>query len=213
MVGDTAVGKSNLITRYIQNEFFQESKTTVGAEFVTKEVTLENGDIIKTQIWDTAGQERFRAITTAYYKDAAGALLVYDVTQYETFSHIQTWLKELKENADPASVVMLIGNKCDLEDAREVRTEEAQEFASKYDLFFKETSALDNQNVNDAFLLIFKEIYKKVQKQELGTDRNQSIYRPGSQQLTSQAKSERSVKLSAAKLKEEKKRKKGCCGS
>jgi Ras-related protein Rab-11A len=150
LIGDSGVGKSNLLSRFTKNEFNLESKTTIGVEFATK--TIECGDkIIKAQIWDTAGQERYRAITSAYYRGAVAALLVYDITKLHTFQNVEKWLQELKDYADDNIVVMLVGNKSDLKHLRAVKVEEAQSFAEEHELAFIETSALDSTNVVDAF--------------------------------------------------------------
>eukprot|EP00227_Mantoniella_beaufortii_P005489 CAMPEP_0197608396 /NCGR_PEP_ID=MMETSP1326-20131121/48992_1 /TAXON_ID=1155430 /ORGANISM="Genus nov. species nov., Strain RCC2288" /LENGTH=127 /DNA_ID=CAMNT_0043176593 /DNA_START=131 /DNA_END=511 /DNA_ORIENTATION=- len=113
LIGDTAVGKSNLLSRFTRDEFNLESKTTIGVEFATKTVEID-AKIIKSQIWDTAGQERYRAITSAYYRGAVGALLVYDISNHSTFENVERWLKELRDHADENIVVMLVGNKSDL---------------------------------------------------------------------------------------------------
>lgn len=150
LIGDSGVGKSNLLSRFTKNEFNLESKTTIGVEFATK--TIECGDkIIKAQIWDTAGQERYRAITSAYYRGAVAALLVYDITKLHTFQNVEKWLQELKDYADDNIVVMLVGNKTDLKHLRAVKEEEAQKYAEEHELAFIETSALVSTNVTEAF--------------------------------------------------------------
>ncbi|KAM3172757.1 Ras-related protein Rab-11A [Hymenolepis weldensis] len=150
LIGDSGVGKSNLLSRYTRNQFNLESKTTIGVEFATRSVKI--GDkVIKIQIWDTAGQERYRAITSAYYRGAVGALLVYDIAKYTTFENVNVWLKELKNNADRNIVTILVGNKCDLRHLRTVSTQEAKQFAEDTCLHFIETSALDSTNVDRAF--------------------------------------------------------------
>jgi Ras-related protein Rab-11A len=113
IIGDSGVGKSNLLSRFTRNEFHLDSKSTIGVEFATRSIS-HDGKIIKAQIWDTAGQERYRAITSAYYRGAVGALLVYDISKRLTFENVERWLKELRTHADPSIVVMLVGNKCDL---------------------------------------------------------------------------------------------------
>lgn len=110
VTGDGGVGKSNLLLRYARNEFFMDSKPTIGVEFASKNVTIES-KIIKAQIWDTAGQDRFRAITEAYYRSAVGALVVYDITRRESFDHIEKWLEELYDNVGKQIIVILVGNK------------------------------------------------------------------------------------------------------
>jgi len=158
LIGDSGVGKSNLLSRFTRNEFNLETKSTIGVEFATRSIQTE-GKTIKAQIWDTAGQERYRAITSAYYRGAVGALLVYDIAKYSTFKNVERWLGELRENADRNIVIMLVGNKSDLRHLREVPTEEAKAFAEKNKLSFIETSALDATNVELAFQNILTEIY------------------------------------------------------
>uniref|UniRef100_A0A3B5MYE2 Ras-related protein Rab-25 n=1 Tax=Xiphophorus couchianus TaxID=32473 RepID=A0A3B5MYE2_9TELE len=150
LIGESGVGKSNLLSRFTKNEFLHDSRTTIGVEFSTRTVQLDNFTI-KAQIWDTAGLERYRAITSAYYRGAVGALLVYDISKHLTYESAERWLKELYDHADPHMVVMLVGNKKDLESLRTVPTEEAKDFADKKGLMFMETSALDSTNVEAAF--------------------------------------------------------------
>jgi len=163
LIGDSGVGKSNLLTRFTRNEFNLESKTTIGVEFATKTMSAE-GKVIKAQIWDTAGQERYRAITSAYYRGAVGALLMYDITKYQTFANVEKWFEELKNNAEPSIVVMLVGNKSDLKPLRAVSQEEATAFAEKHGIAFIETSALDSSNVELAFHKVITEIYQNLSK-------------------------------------------------
>lgn len=159
LIGDSGVGKSNLLSRFTRNEFNLETKSTIGVEFATRSIQA-NGKTIKAQIWDTAGQERYRAITSAYYRGAVGALLVYDIAKNITFKNVEKWLTELLENAAGNIVIMLVGNKSDLRHLREVPTETAKEFAEKNNLLFIETSALDSSNVELAFQQILTEIYE-----------------------------------------------------
>lgn len=173
MIGDSGVGKSNILGRFTRNEFNIESKSTIGVEFATRTVTVD-GKTIKAQIWDTAGQERYRAITSAYYRGAVGALLMYDITKPETYEHVSRWLDELKDHADPQIVVMLVGNKCDLKHLRAIPTEEAKAFATEKNLLFIETSALDATNVEVAFQNILTEIYRLYADQTLQADFAQS---------------------------------------
>ncbi|KAE8723899.1 Ras-related protein YPTC6 [Hibiscus syriacus] len=169
LIGDSGVGKSNLLSRFTRNEFCLESKSTIGVEFATRTLQVE-GRTVKAQIWDTAGQERYRAITSAYYRGALGALLVYDVTKPTTFENVNRWLKELRDHADPNIVIMLIGNKTDLKHLRAVSTEDAQTYAEKEGLSFIETSALDATNVEKAFQTILSEIYRIISKKSLSSD-------------------------------------------
>ncbi|KAJ8768110.1 hypothetical protein K2173_021050 [Erythroxylum novogranatense] len=169
LIGDSGVGKSNLLSRFTRNEFCLESKSTIGVEFATRTLQVE-GRTVKAQIWDTAGQERYRAITSAYYRGALGALLVYDVTKPTTFENVSRWLKELRDHADSNIVIMLIGNKTDLKHLRAVATEDAQSYAEKEGLSFIETSALEATNVEKAFQTILSEIYRIISKKTISTD-------------------------------------------
>ncbi|TRZ02823.1 hypothetical protein DNTS_026432 [Danionella cerebrum] len=146
LIGDSGVGKSNLLSRFTRNEFNLESKSTIGVEFATRSIQVD-GKTIKAQIWDTAGQERYRAITSAYYRGAVGALLVYDIAKHLTYENVERWLKELRDHADNNIVIMLVGNKSDLRHLRAVPTDEARAFAEKNTLSFIETSALDSTNI------------------------------------------------------------------
>jgi len=166
IIGDSGVGKSNLLSRFTRNEFHLDSKSTIGVEFATRSIS-HDGKIIKAQIWDTAGQERYRAITSAYYRGAVGALLVYDISKRLTFENVERWLKELRTHADPSIVVMLVGNKCDLKHLQAVITDDAKSFAEQNNLAFIETSAMDSTNVDVAFETILIEIYRIVTRKTL----------------------------------------------
>jgi len=177
LIGDSGVGKSNLLTRFTRDEFKSDSKSTIGVEFATQTIQVDK-KTIKAQIWDTAGQERYRAITSAYYRGAVGALLVYDITKEPTFESVKTmWLEELKSNADDNIIIMLVGNKKDLGHLRQVSTSDGREFAEGNKLSFIETSAQqrdgekiklpegeESGNVTRAFEDILKEIYHYVSK-------------------------------------------------
>ncbi|PPE01411.1 hypothetical protein GOBAR_DD01554 [Gossypium barbadense] len=264
LIGDSAVGKSQLLARFSRNQFSLDSKATIGVEFQTKTLVIDN-KTVKAQIWDTAGQEskrlfrvegnaiaiavellgqarvletdrrititnkhlfiwnsacmlnghywswtyhpiqtkiswscvfshqstvscsfhavwyaetdqficspvRYRAVTSAYYRGAVGAMLVYDMTKRQSFDNMARWLEELRGHADKNIVVMLIGNKCDLGSLRAVPTEDAQEFAQRENLFFMETSALESTNVETAFLTILTEIYRIISKKTLSAN-------------------------------------------
>jgi len=166
LIGDSGVGKSNLLSRFTRNEFSLDSKSTIGVEFATRSIQVD-AKTIKAQIWDTAGQERYRAITSAYYRGAVGALLVYDISKHQTYENVTRWLKELRDHADANIVIMLVGNKSDLRHLRAVPTEEAKQFASENNLSFIETSALDASNVELAFQNILTDIYQIVSQKAL----------------------------------------------
>ncbi|KAG2260975.1 hypothetical protein Bca52824_068054 [Brassica carinata] len=166
LIGDSGVGKSNLLSRFTRNEFSIESKSTIGVEFATRSVHVDE-KTIKAQLWDTAGQERYRAITSAYYRGAVGALLVYDITRHVTFENVERWLKELRDHTDASVVIMLVGNKADLRHLRAVPTEEARSFSERENMFFMETSALDATNVEQAFTHVLTQIYRVMSRKAL----------------------------------------------
>ena len=151
LVGDCSVGKSNLILRYCKNEYTSNYFSTIGLEFSTKNIPIGNLNY-HVQIWDTCGQEQFRSIIRSYYKNCACALLVYDITNKKSFENISNWLFDSKNNSPKNVKLVLIGNKCDIQDEREVTKDEAQKFAKENDMLFFETSAKENINVEDAFL-------------------------------------------------------------
>ncbi|KAF2296156.1 hypothetical protein GH714_036410 [Hevea brasiliensis] len=163
------VGKSNILSRFTRNEFCLESKSTIGVEFATRTLQVE-GKTVKAQIWDTAGQERYRAVTSAYYRGAVGALLVYDITKRQTFDNVQRWLRELRDHADSNIVIIMAGNKSDLNHLRAVPTEDAQLLAEKESLAFLETSALEALNVEKAFQTILLDVYQIISKKALAQE-------------------------------------------
>ncbi|CAE6094146.1 unnamed protein product [Arabidopsis arenosa] len=179
LIGDSGVGKSQILSRYARNEFSLDSKATIGVEFQTRTLVIDHKSV-KAQIWDTAGQERYRAVTSAYYRGAVGAMLVYDVTRRQTFDHIPRWLEELRNNADKNIVIILVGNKSDLEDQRAISMEDAKEFAEKEGLFFLETSALNAVNVESAFSTVLTEIFNIVHKKSLVAGEGEGNGDPGS---------------------------------
>ncbi len=161
LLGDSGVGKSQLVNRFTKNEFNADSKATIGVEFATRTVRIEDKKLVKAQIWDTAGQERYRSLASSYYRGAVGALLCYDITDKSTFNNIPVWLKEVEDNAEKDCLIMLVGNKMDLDDRRAVQVRDGRSFARKNGLAFIETSALDATGVDTAFLRILQEIYKQ----------------------------------------------------
>ena len=166
LIGDSGVGKTNILSRYINNEFSLATQSTVGVEFGSK-ILKKNGKVIKLQIWDTAGQERYKSITSAYYKGSKGAFVVYDITRKTTYDNIDKWIGELKTNGSEDVLIMLVGNKSDLEEKREVITEEVEKKAKEQKLAFCETSALNGKNVEYAFENLINEIFKKVEKDKI----------------------------------------------
>merc|ERR1719213_595222 len=150
IIGDEAVGKTCLLLQFTDKRYRTTHQVTVGVEFGSKTVEV-SGKMIKLQCWDTAGQDRFRSIVRSYYRGAAGALLVYDITRRDSFDHVSQWIAEARQNADPDLVITLVGNKCDKASERQVSFEEGQHFAQRYGLYFTEISAVTGQMVDQPF--------------------------------------------------------------
>ncbi|XP_037676420.1 ras-related protein Rab-4B [Choloepus didactylus] len=170
VIGSAGTGKSCLLHQFIENKFKQDSNHTIGVEFGSRVVNV-GGKTVKLQIWDTAGQERFRSVTRSYYRGAAGALLVYDITSRETYNSLAAWLTDARTLASPNIVVILCGNKKDLDPEREVTFLEASRFAQENELMFLETSALTGENVEEAFLKCARTILNKIDSGELDPER------------------------------------------
>ena len=158
ILGDSFVGKTNILKRFVHNEFDSTTKETVGVEFDSKNYNFGE-KTIKAQIWDTAGQERYRSVTKAYYKGAKGALLVYDISRRITFENIDNWLIDLRTNGDKDILIILIGNKSDLNSKREVNKDEAETKAEQYNIAFLETSAKNGDNIEKAFSELVEQVY------------------------------------------------------
>ncbi|KZV57700.1 hypothetical protein F511_03160 [Dorcoceras hygrometricum] len=163
IIGDTGVGKSCLLLQFTDKRFQPVHDLTIGVEFGARMVTID-GRPIKLQIWDTAGQESFRSITRSYYRGAAGALLVYDITRRETFNHLASWLEDARQHANPNMTIMLVGNKSDLANRRAISKEEGEQFAKENGLLFLEASARTAQNVEEAFTKTAAKILQKIQE-------------------------------------------------
>eukprot|EP00461_Guttulinopsis_vulgaris_P000388 UN00388 len=157
LIGDSGVGKSCLLLRFSDDAFTSSFITTIGIDFKIKTIDLD-GKRIKLQIWDTAGQERFRTITTAYYRGAMGILLVYDVTDEQSFQNIRTWIRNIEQHASQSVSKILVGNKSDMDQDKQVETARAQRLADEYNIQLFEASAKNNINVTESFVHIAKEI-------------------------------------------------------
>lgn len=160
-LGNAAVGKSCLAVRFVRNEFFEFQEPTIGAAFLTQTMVMD-GSAIKFEIWDTAGQERYRSLAPMYYRGAAAAVVVYDVTDRETYDGAKSWVKELQRRGDQNIIVALAGNKADDEENRAVNKEEASAYAAENGLLFFETSAKSGQNVNEVFHALASKLPKHV---------------------------------------------------
>jgi Ras-related protein Rab-11A len=168
VIGDTATGKTSLLSRWLNDRFDGNNSATVGTEFNAKTYNID-GKMVKIQLWDTAGQERYRAVTRQYYRGALGAIVVYDITRKDSFENVKRWLDDLKDyNPDVVNMqILLLGNKIDLENTRDVLTKDGMTYSKKEGLNFLETSAKDGQNVLRAFQIIMQDIHK-IQQQRGG---------------------------------------------
>ena len=192
IVGDSSVGKTNLVKRFMNNTFIKDSKATVGVEFMSK-TFIVNKKVFKVELWDTAGQERYKAITAAYYKGAKGAMIVYDVTSKSTFDNVDKWCNELRMKGSNNIDIIMIGNKTDLKDNIVINSDMSQEKGKFLQIPVMETSALDSSNVKEAFYLLIQEMYLSFINKENNNAKSDSI--------------EEGVSLDAQKKED----KKGCC--
>ena len=197
LIGDSFVGKTNILNKYLKNTFNPDSKATVGVEFGSKSFNI-NDKTIKAQIWDTAGQERYHSITKAYYKGAKGAFLVYDITRKETFDSIDKWIPELQVNGSKDISILLIGNKNDLEDKRKVTQDEAEQKAKNFKVGFMETSAKSGDNLDKAFETLVHSIFDSSKRK---AEKNEKV----------ENKEEKGIEIDTKINKKKKKQEGGCC--
>ena len=168
LLGDTSVGKSSIVIRFVKGQFSEYQESTIGAAFLTQTVPVQDCTV-KFEIWDTAGQERYHSLAPMYYRGAAAAIVVYDITSLESFQRAKSWVKELQMQGSPDVVIALAGNKIDREDDREVSADEAKQYADDNGLFFIETSAKTNVNVRDLFAAIARKLPKESNESAAGT--------------------------------------------
>lgn len=161
LLGESSVGKSSIVMRFVKGQFHEFQESTIGAAFLTQTVLIDD-TTVKFEIWDTAGQERYHSLAPMYYRGAQAAIVVYDITNKETFHKAQTWIKELQRQANPNIIIALAGNKLDLANNRAVAYDEAKQYAEETGLLFMETSAKTAANVMD----IFTNIARKLPKNE-----------------------------------------------
>lgn len=166
IIGDSSIGKSNILLRFTDNRFQSSHDSTIGVEFATKIISRQN-TVYKLQIWDTAGQETFRSITRSYYRGTIGCLMVYDITNRESFESLEYWMSDFRKYCDPNTVIILIGNKADLIDKRQVSYDEGKEFAEKHGFSFFETSAKTGINIADCFNNVVDKINNKIKSGDI----------------------------------------------
>ncbi|KNC23619.1 hypothetical protein FF38_00971 [Lucilia cuprina] len=152
LLGEGCVGKTSIVLRYVEDKFNPQHISTLQASFLTKKVTLENGSKVQLNIWDTAGQERFHALGPIYYRGSHGAILVYDITDQDSFQKVKNWVKELKRMLGSEIILAIAGNKIDLEEQRTVMEEDALSYAESVGAHYFETSAKTNDNVEEVFV-------------------------------------------------------------
>jgi len=175
LLGESAVGKSSLVLRFVKGQFLEFQESTIGAAFLTQTVCL-NDLTVKFEIWDTAGQERYHSLAPMYYRGAQAAIVVYDITSRDSFERAKAWVKELQRQGNPNIVIALTGNKLDLAQNRQVQTQEAQSYSEENGILFMETSAKTAANVNELFVAIAKKLPKLNQQNARSSSR---IVQPG----------------------------------
>ncbi|KAH9509645.1 Ras- protein Rab-8A [Bulinus truncatus] len=182
LIGDSAVGKTCILFRFSEDAFNSTFISTIGIDFKIRTIELD-GKKIKLQIWDTAGQERFRTITTAYYRGAMGIMLVYDITNEKSFDNIRTWIRNIEEHASKDVEKMMLGNKCDLQDRRQVSKDRGEQLAIEHGIKFMETSAKSSINVEEAFFTLARDIKLKMDR-KIDSSGQVSSKQSGGYQLT-----------------------------
>ena len=181
IIGASGVGKTALLKRLVEDSFSSDSQSTIGVEFDSTVIEVDNQQI-KLQIWDTAGQERFHSIAKAYFRNAVGVILVFDLSERKTFDQVNMWLNEVHSLCDPNAICILVGNKSDLVDSRIISVSEAETYAQRRNLTYLETSALSGENVRNAFVSVATQIYRKGTIKATSTNSNSNPSLPSPQQ-------------------------------
>ncbi|KAH0785277.1 small GTP-binding protein [Histomonas meleagridis] len=166
IIGSSGVGKTALLKRLTENTFKQQSQSTIGVEFDSTIIDIDNQQV-KLQIWDTAGQERFRSIAKAYFRNAIGVILAFDITERKSFNEVNMWLTDVRSLCDPTAVILLVGNKADLASKRVITLAEAEQLAQQQQITYLETSAADGTNVREAFVRVATQIFRRGVKNPL----------------------------------------------
>jgi len=200
LVGESGVGKTSIITQFIDQTFQEDQQSTTGGTFSTKSVICDNGKTLKFEIWDTAGQERYRSLTKMFYKDANAAVLVYDITRKDSFEELQNyWSQQIKESSPPNIILAIAANKSDLISQEAVEEEKAREFANELGAIFVSTTATTVESINELFIEIAKKYTNATDIKIKGDDDGQE---------QAEEKND-NVKLSKDKANEKKEKKKG----
>lgn len=220
LIGKSTVGKSSILRQFKEGEYYPDISLTVGVDFHAKLVKV-NGHSIKLQLWDTAGQDRFRAIVKAYYRNAVGGLLVYDITNRTSFLELNAWLQDAIQHAEiHKPVFILVGNKSDQGKSREVSTEDAQRYADEHGMQFIETSAKTGRNVEEVFQHLASIIYHKVEDGEIKLRDGWEGVKKGEQRPRSSSKRNSTdngtvsvYDRNSTYASQQERPKKGCCGN
>ena len=204
LVGESGVGKTSIITQFIDQTFQEDQQSTTGGTFSTKSVVCDNGKILKFEIWDTAGQERYRALTKMFYKDANAAVLVYDITRKDSFEEIQNyWSNQIKESSPPGIILAVAANKSDLIDHEAVDEEQARKFAEDLGAIFVSTTATQIDPVNDLFI--------QIAKKYTGSNEIKIKEDDDAQEQPNTDDKKGTVKLTSEKSNDKNNRRRGCC--
>ena len=212
IIGDASVGKSNLLMKFTENKFNESYQATIGVEFGAKNLDI-NKKTYRIQIWDTAGQENFHSITRSYYKNSVCAMVVYDITSRKSFDNVLNWIEEVQNNSSKTILIVLVGNKIDLKENRDISFDEGKELANRNGIIFMETSAKTGEGVEEIFKKTVQEISRKIEDNYFNLDSENCGISKGDKErneLDNKNKSNKyEVKLGFEP--DKKKKKKGCC--
>lgn len=209
LLGASSVGKSSLMTRFADHTFSTYAKSTIGVDFKTVTIT-DDGEPFALQIWDTAASERFASIVSSFYRGSSGAIFVYDITKKGTFDNLQAWIQTFKEQTGPQSIIMVVGNKTDLDHLRTVDTQTGREFCKTHGYFFMETSAATAENVEAAFTQLGKEVHAK-HKKYMELTKALSLPAKGTSIDLSKPQEQQYANVSDTSSETKKKKKNSCC--
>ena len=186
-IGDSGSGKTSLIHRFVNGQMIEDVTTTLGVEFSSKNFVKEDGKQIRAQFWDTAGNDRYKSLTSSYFRGAVAAALTFDITSQQSFKNLDFWMKEIKEKCNEHTVIMLVGNKSDLEDQRQITRAEATAYAENLQIPYLETSALSGDNVVVMFETVVNEVYR-VLKENGEIEQSMNTSKPTGTYKTTNAK-------------------------